>query len=117
MEKNFDEIVQNFEPVLAKEAADKLENETGTIVFIGRPTCPYCRKFVQTLDKAYEEKNLDIYYLNSENPEDLDALQDFRDKYNIPTVPGLLYSDGDNVKSRCDSSMTLEEVYSFVEAN
>ncbi|MBG9981943.1 thioredoxin family protein [Aerococcaceae bacterium DSM 111020] len=117
MEKNFDEIVQNFIPVLAKEADQKLENEKGTIVFIGRPTCPYCRKFVQTLDKAYAEKELVIHYVNSEHPEDANDLKTFRDKYDIPTVPGLLYSNGDTVQSRCDSSMSLEEVYSFVEAD
>jgi len=77
----------------AQEALDKKETAT---FFIGRKTCPYCRKFI-----------------NSEEPSQLDALQDFRSRYEIPTVPGFVHVENGEIKVRCDSSMTAQEIKDF----
>lgn len=114
----FQDNVSKFIKVTAKEADQLLQSEKGTIVFIGRETCPYCQKFVKKLSAAQVEKDLTIYYVNSQNTEDLADLSVFRDKYTIPTVPGLLFSNPikNRVDVRCDSSMSIEEIFSFVQA-
>lgn len=113
---NFEEKVANFERVNANDAKERLENEQGTIVFVGRPTCGFCRKFVNTLEEAQSEKELTVYYVNSEDPEDITNVQELREQYGVPTVPGLLYAGEEGVSVRCDSSMSVDEIHEFVEA-
>ena len=94
----------------AQEAIDKKETAT---FFIGRKTCPYCRKFAGTLAGVVAETKAHIYFINSEEPSQLDALQDFRSRYEIPTVPGFVHVENGEIKVRCDSSMTAQEIKDF----
>nr|WP_236683015.1 hypothetical protein [Streptococcus sp. X16XC17] len=60
-------------------------------------------------------KNWTVYFLDSENPDyPRQEIADFREKYGIPIVPGLIYAGETGVKVRCDSSMTPEEIAAFV---
>lgn len=115
-ENAFLEIIQDFEEVSPDKADELLSNEKGTVVFIGRPTCPYCRKFAPKLHKVSVEQGVKVYYTNSEHPDYSEELRNFREKYGVPTVPGLLYTSDKDVNVRCDSSMTEEEIAEFVEA-
>ena len=81
--------------------------------FIGRKTCPYCRKFAAKLATVVAETKAHIYFINSEEPSQLDALQAFRSTYGIPTVPGFLHVEAGEVTVRCDSSMSEEEIQSI----
>ena len=92
-----------------QEAIDKKETAT---FFIGRKTCPYCRKFASKLATVVAETKAHIYFINSEEPSQLDALQTFRSTYGIPTVPGFLHAESGEVTVRCDSSME-EEIKAF----
>ena len=94
----------------AQEALDKKETAT---FFIGRKTCPYCRKFAGTLAGVVADTKAHIYFINSEEPSQLNELQAFRSRYGIPTVPGFLHTENGHVIVRCDSSMTAEEIKSF----
>lgn len=116
MRKTFEENTANFTRIDAQDAKARLEQDQGTIVFIGRPTCGFCRKFVGTLDEVQSAKDLTVYYVNSEEPEDLDNVQELRSEYGVATVPGFLYRGEEGVKVRCDSSMSVEEIHAFVEA-
>ena len=49
----------------AQEAIDKKETAT---FFVGRKTCPYCRKFAGTLAGVVAETKAHIYFINSEEP-------------------------------------------------
>ena len=59
------------------------------------------------------ETKAHIYFINSEEPSQLEALQDFRSRYEIPTVPGFVHVKNGQIKVRCDSSMTEEEIKEF----
>lgn len=50
--------------VRAQEALDKKETAT---FFIGRKTCPYCRKFAGTLSGVVAETKAHIYFINMES--------------------------------------------------
>ena len=54
-----------------------------------------------------------LFFINSEEPSELEELQAFRSEYGIPTVPGFLHIENGQVAVRCDSSMTAEEIKSF----
>ena len=96
----------------AQEALDKKETAT---FFIGRKTCPYCRKFAGTLAGVVAETKAHIYFINSEEPSQLEALQDFRSRYEIPTVPGFVHVANGQINVRCDSSMSAQEIKEFAE--
>lgn len=114
--QSFLDLVKDFKEVTPEEADTLLSTKEGTVVFIGRPTCPYCRKFAPKLHQVSKELNIDVYFTNSEHPDHTDALTAFRNKYNVPTVPGLLYAGSEGVSTRCDSSMSPEEITTFVGA-
>lgn len=96
----------------AQEALDKKDTAT---FFIGRKTCPYCRKFAGTLAGVVAETKAHIYFINSEEqePSQLNELQEFRSRYGIPTVPGFVHIADGQINVRCDSSMSAQEIKEF----
>ena len=94
----------------AQETIDK--HETATF-FVGRETCPFCRKFAKTLAGVVTETQAHIYFINSEEPDQLGALQDFRSRCGIPTVPGFVHVVNGDIQVRCDSSMSAQEIKEF----
>lgn len=60
---------KSFIETTPKEADELLEAKEGNIVFIGRETCPYCRRFVRTLGPLSKEYNLKIHYVHAQHPE------------------------------------------------
>ena len=59
------------------------------------------------------ETKAHIYFIDSEEPSQLDALQDFRSRYEIPTVPGFVHVENGEIKVRCDSSMSAQRNQEF----
>ncbi|EFR31312.1 thioredoxin domain-containing protein [Eremococcus coleocola] len=113
-EVEFMEIInKSFETVTANQAGEYLAADKEKPVFVGRPTCPYCRKFILKLKEIIDESNQEILFVNSENKAD-QGLAEFRDKYNIKTVPGFLVAKQGEVKVKCDSSMPIEEIKEFI---
>ncbi|MGO4927485.1 thiol reductase thioredoxin [Fundicoccus sp. Sow4_F4] len=110
------EEVKAFEAITPMEAETLIEAKSGHIVYIGRETCPYCRRFVAKLSKIAKEKHLTIHYVHAQHPEYTQEILAFRNKYEIASVPGFLYSDEVGIKVKCDSSMTPEDILTFVNA-
>ncbi len=109
-EKNtYEEDVKLFEKVLSIEADQLLSNEELAIVYIGRATCPFCRKFAKKLSGLTSQINQAIYYVESDNTSD-NEINSFREKYNILTVPGFIVGKNGKVEVRCDSSTPEEEI-------
>ncbi|MBS4749941.1 thioredoxin [Granulicatella sp. zg-ZJ] len=97
-------------------AIEAIQNKEDETFFIGRGTCPYCRKFATKLSHVVKETGAKVYFINSEEPSELEALKAFRDKYNMPTVPAFLHVHGEDVFVKCDSSMSEEEIKTFMHA-
>lgn len=110
------EQVKLFKETHPKDADELLEAKAGNIVFIGRETCPYCRKFVRKLNPLADEHDLTVHYLHSQHPEYEDEVELLREKYDVPTVPGLLYSsETAGLIVKCDSSLEPEEILEIIE--
>lgn len=105
----YEEDIKSFERVLSTQAERLLSNEDKAVIYIGRATCPFCRKFVAKLSGLASKVNTTIYYVNSEDYSD-DGLRSFRDKYNIVTVPGFIVSKNKEIEVRCDSSTPEDEI-------
>ena len=111
--EQFLENIKNLEVTTVDRARKAIADKETATFFIGRKTCPYCRKFAGTLAGVVAETKAHIYFINSEEPSQVEALQDFRSRYEIPTVPGFVHISNGQIKVRCDSSMTEEEIKEF----
>ena len=112
-EYSYKEDVSLFTKILSEEADKLLSNEDLTVVYIGRETCPYYRKFAKKLSGLVNEINTTIYYIDSNNLSDSE-LSSFREKYNIVTVPGFIVGKNGEIKVRCDSSTPEDEILAMI---
>ncbi|HEL1562695.1 TPA: thiol reductase thioredoxin [Streptococcus suis] len=110
---NFQDYIQDFTSVTVEQAQNLLAAKEGTVLFIGRATCPYCNRFAPKLHKVAQDKQETVYFLDSSQV--TPQLQALRDHYQVPTVPGLLVAKPTGVQVRCDSSMTEAEIVVFIE--
>ena len=85
--EQFLEDIKDLEVTTVARAQEAIDQKETATFFIGRKTCPYCRKFAAKLATVVAETKAHIYFINSEEPSQLDALQAFRSTYGIPTVP------------------------------
>ena len=112
-QNTYEEDIKSFKKIPANEADRLLSNEALAIVYIGRSTCPFCRKFAKKLGSLALEINHAIYYVESDNTSDQD-INSFREKYTIPTVPGFIVGHHGEVDVRCDSSTPEEEILAMI---
>ncbi|WP_051452838.1 thioredoxin domain-containing protein [Atopobacter phocae] len=108
--EQFDEYAASFQTITAETAQKKLDQEEYVALFVGRRTCPYCRRFVSKLETAAKETNTSIYFLNSEQTDDIEQIEVFRSRHEIKTVPTLLVKSGEQLIMTSDSSMTVEAI-------
>lgn len=111
--EEFAQDIKELEVTTVARARQVITEHGTATFFIGRKTCPYCRKFARTLSGVVAETKAHIYFINSEEPSELENLQDFRSEYSIPTVPGFLHINQGQVAVRCDSSMTAQDIKEF----
>lgn len=109
----YEEDVKSFKKIFSTAADQLLSKEELAIVYIGRATCPFCRKFARKLSGLTNEINQAIYYIESDNALDKE-INSFREKYNILTVPGFIVSHNGQVKVRCDSSTPEAEILAMI---
>lgn len=112
-EDTYKEDVKSFEQIPSTEADKLLSSEKLTVVYIGRETCPYCRKFAKKLGNLSNKLNTTIHYVNSDNFSD-NEISSFREKYHIVTVPGFIVSKNGEWETRCDSSMSEDEILNMI---
>lgn len=113
---SIEEIFGSFTPVTAAKAKEAILNQDKAVLFIGRVSCPYCQLFVPKLASVAQTLKQEVLYLNSEDFQDLDAIQELRAEFGVPTVPGLLVSNAGQVKVVCDSSQSEEAIANFIQA-
>lgn len=114
MQDTYEEDVKLFEKVDSADADKLLSSGDLAVVFIGRGTCPYCRKFAKKLSGLTSQINTTVYYVDSSNSSD-SGIESFRNTYSIPTVPGFIVSKNKEISVRCDSSLPREEILSMIE--
>lgn len=110
----YEEHVAEFEKIDSAKAQQLVKGGGEAIIYIGKAVCPYCQRFVPKLKKVAEETGVRVYHVNSVEESDLNGITAFRQEYDIPTVPGFIYTNGDTVDIKCDSSMSEEEIKAFM---
>ena len=83
------EYTKNFSTIEPIQLNDIIDNES-PYVYFGRVTCSYCRAFVPDLANMSSQKNILIYYIDTENTDSDHDIQAIRKKYSIDSVPSLI---------------------------
>jgi predicted bacteriocin transport accessory protein len=91
-----------------------VKRECEAVIYIGKAACPFCQTFIKKLKKVAKETDTHIYYVNSAEESDMKGITAFRNEYDIPTVPGFIFTNGNTVNVKCDSSMREEEIKAFM---
>lgn len=112
-ETTYKEDIQSFKEITAEEGFNLLSGKDLAVIYIGRETCPYCRKFAKKLGSLTDSIDTTIYYINSADTSDNNII-DFREKYRIVTVPGFIVSKNEEIKVRCDSSTPEDEILAMI---
>ncbi len=113
---NFEDALNHFTEISIQELITKIENEGKVIAFLGRETCGFCRRFAPKLAQISQEYDLTVYYIASDNIDDMALLSRFRELHNIPTVPALVVTDQGTIRRICDSSLSEEAIATFIDA-
>lgn len=111
---NYKENVAGFDKIDSVKAQALVKGETEAVIYIGKEVCPYCKIFVEKLNKVAKDTNTTVYYVDSVEKTDIEGITAFRNEYNIPTVPGFIYTNGDTVNVKCESSMSEDEIQDFM---
>ncbi|HEP1274745.1 TPA: thioredoxin [Streptococcus pyogenes] len=110
----FEEIVANFIPSSVAEVTSAIASGKDMIVFLGRSSCPYCRRFAPKLAQVAADNQKEVYFVDSENAADAAELAAFRENYQLVTVPALLVSYDQHQRAVCDSSLTPDDILAFL---
>ena len=110
-----DEYLQNvnrFNKLNMKEIYSKFENKETFVLYLGRKTCPHCRKFSPILKEFNILYGNKLNYYDIESPDlDKDA-KVFLSKLHIPGVPAVLYvKEGKVVNGWAGIGITAKGLY------
>ena len=110
-----DEYLQNvnrFNKLNMKEIYSKFENKETFVLYLGRKTCPHCRKFSPILREFNTLYGNKLNYYDIESPDlDKDA-KVFLSKLHIPGVPAVLYvKEGKVVNGWAGIGITAKGLY------
>lgn len=110
-----DEYLQNvdrFNKLNMKEIYSKFQNKETFVLYLGRKTCPHCRKFSLVLREFNSLYGNKLNYYDIESPDlDRDA-KVFLSKLQIPGVPAVLYvKEGKVVNGSAGIGITAKGLY------
>ena len=114
MMTTYEENVASFDKIDSEKAQALVKGESEALIYIGKAVCPFCQIFVEKLKKVAEETDTTIYYVNSVEKSDMEGITAFRNEYDIPTVPGFVFTNGDTIIVKYDSSMSEEEIKAYM---
>lgn len=89
--RKYNVIVEGFISIDVDSINEKMDNGDVFLVYIGRSTCPWCRRLVAPLSEIVEEMDIKLYYLNSENTDVNPKMRGFRKEHGIQYVPSILH--------------------------
>lgn len=111
-ENEYLQNINRFNKLNMKGVYSKFENKDTFVLYIGRKTCPHCRKFSSVLREFNTLYRNKLNYYDIESPDlDKDG-KVFLSKLQIPGVPAVLYvKEGKVVNGWAGTGITAKGLY------
>lgn len=84
----YESATSNLTSISKEETSKRIDNSESLIVFVGRESCPYCVEFSEKLDEITDNYDGTIYYLDTENFTENDAVT--MSELNVQYVPAIV---------------------------
>ena len=65
--EQFEKEVSQFVETSAEKVEALIAEGKEVVLFVGRPTCPYCRRFAPKINEVREALGKEMYFINSED--------------------------------------------------
>ena len=98
--------------ITREELNERITKNEKIYVYIGRPTCTVCKEFEPKLRDILNKINKNLFYYNTEAPaSQKQEIRDYLEKYNVKTIPCILYiENGKTIKLYdCQDTKEVEE--------
>ena len=95
-ELSYQEIVDSFPPVSAKEIKTKQEEGQEFFVYLGREDCPYCVEFVPVFKEIADKQKYTVHTLDT--TVDQEEYEAFLEEMQVKYVPALYYIHDKEIK-------------------
>ncbi len=105
----YDKAAAGFIGICAAEAEAKEGAGEDFYLYIGRPTCRWCRRLLPSMAQVFADRGVDLYYLDSTNTDADEALAAFRDRHGVKTVPTVFHFTGAGTPLRLEVDLELDE--------
>lgn len=110
--------VESFSQIDVDTINYKISKGEEFFLFVGRPTCKWCRRVAPALQAAAETLDIDICYLDSTDSDSDKDIYNFRKEMGIDQVPSVIKFSADQYKILdidLDNSDMESEVISAIE--
>lgn len=110
-QQTFAEHTAAFAPVTPAELAHIIKCRQTAVVFLGRASCSYCRRFAPKLQRAAAQTGVSVRFADSSGKA---AWADFREEHDIDTVPALMKILSDGLHVVCNSKLSEQDIEKFL---
>lgn len=96
---------------------DKILNDKSDFfIYVGRPSCPYCKIFLPNLKKSIINEDYSVYYYNTDEQKYDERFDKVLTQLNITSVPILIYmKDGQTIDIiEFDEGSTEEKIKKWI---
>lgn len=112
---------KSFNKVSIDKYLSLLKSKDSTLIYICTSSDSVCQKFSTTLEKVSSQKNIKVYYLNTDELETDQSIRKLNESNEIFSkqwfVPAILVVKNGNIKDYRMYSMTEEELINFLDKN
>jgi len=91
----------------------KIINQEKKLVYIGKPSCPKCRKFISMLYSILKDKNIKIYYFNIESSEK-DIYLDLFKELKLRDLPSVIITMGNKTYKRMNIYNNVSAIKAWI---
>lgn len=87
------EVVRGFHAVDVPAIEAMIAERRDFYLYVGRVTCRWCRRLIPVMAPVFEERVIDVFYLDSTDSKTDEGLSAFRTRYGVTWVPTVLHFD------------------------
>ncbi|EGP4988198.1 TPA: thioredoxin family protein [Enterococcus faecium] len=111
-QKNFGPLVNTNNEQIQK----LIDNKGSGYVYVGRPSCEECQKFLPNLKSVLNSRKETILYYDTDKArkEDQDKLVEELNNLDIKVVPAILYVEKGKVSKKQEGTISKSQIEKFL---